>query len=124
MHTDLAAYGYAAAVGAIGTAIIDLALALALLFIALGPVRRARPEATRFFVAAALVSVFVTIAAPVLPTLLSVLAASGDWSAHELSMRTMEIGWVLHFVRAFGAGIALFGIVRLAGPGRDPREPG
>lgn len=113
----------AAVVGLVGGA-IGLVLDLALLAIALGPVRRHRPELAGLFGIAAVIAAITTLASPFVYVASSYLsiASAGDAAA---TVRTSALaGMVVTLLRAVSFSLVLAGIARLATPARrDPREP-
>lgn len=112
-----------AAIGTLGGTVIALAIEIALLAVALGPVRRHRPDVSGLLVGAAALLLVSTLAMPIVYAGASMLAARA--AGPEALVRTNTlVGLFFGVLRAAGSALMIAGIARLAAPRRhDPREP-
>ena len=108
----------------VGT-LIALVLDFALLAVALGPVRRHRPELSGLLATAALVLAGGTLCAPALHAIAPMVAMRGsDSTTSSIVIAQTGVGLLLTIVRVTGTAMIIATIARLAVPARhDPREP-
>ena len=112
-----------AVIGTVAGTVNALAIEIALLAVALGPVRRHRPDVSGLFVGAAMVLLVSTLAMPVVYAGASLLAAR-SMGAESIVRANTLVGLLFTALRAGGSALIIAGIARLATPRRhDPREP-
>ena len=120
---DLESVGLIAGIGSLVGTLIALALDVALLAVALGPVRRHRPDVSGLLATAAVILAVTALCAPVLQTGSSLVLARLA-GARSMVAAQAAIGLFVSIVRAAGFAMVIAGGARLASPARhDPREP-
>lgn len=120
---DLESLGIIAAAGSLIGTLVALALDVALLAVALGPVRRHRPDVSGLLATAAVLLALTSLCAPALGMVGSVVLARTEGPGSMVAMQT-AIGLFFAVVHAAGFAMVIAGIARLASPARhDPREP-
>ena len=124
MRVDaLESVGWIGAAGSLFSTLITLAIDVALLAVALGPVRRHRPDVGGVLATAAVVLLLTSLCSPALSMGVSVVMARAEGPA-SVVMAQAAIGLFLSLLRAAGFAMIVAGIARLASPARhDPREP-
>jgi hypothetical protein len=112
-----------ATIGTLGGTVIALAIEIALLAVALGPVRRHRPDVSGLFVGAAVLLLVATLSMPFVYAGASLLAARSAGAESVMRVNTL-VGLFFGALRAGGSALMIAGIARLATPKRhDPRDP-
>jgi hypothetical protein len=123
MGSSIESFTYLAAATSLVSVAITLAVLIALLAVALGPVRRHRPDVSGLFVAAAGVMMLATIGSPITNAIVPFFLAS-DGGPRESGRMLLVVNVLFSTARAGGLAMVVAGIARLAGSGRtEPREP-
>ncbi|AKF09624.1 hypothetical protein [Sandaracinus amylolyticus] len=118
------AASWMAMVGSLAATLLSLVVDVGLLLVALGPVRRHRPDVSGLLATAACILALSTLCAPVLIAIGPMISAAAGASLDSTIALTTATSFFIGLVRAAGFAMVIAGIARLASPRRhDPREP-
>ncbi|UJR86925.1 hypothetical protein [Sandaracinus amylolyticus] len=121
---DFGAASWIAMLGSFAATLLSLALDVGLLIVALGPVRRHRPDVSGLLATAGCILALSTLCAPMLFAIGPMIASTAGASLGSTVALTTATSLFVAIVRAAGFAMVLAGIARLASPRRhDPREP-
>ena len=122
--TEIAGPSLIAMLGSIVATLMSIGLDVALLFVALGPVRRHRPDVSGLLATAACILLASAVCSPVLFAIVPGLASTAGGSLDSAVAVSTATSLLVAIARAAGFAMVLAGIARLASPRRhDPREP-